>query len=210
MREGGQRNAIMTAIEQYCSSSSCSGDDVVLVSDVDEIPRLQVVQQLQRCAGFVFPVALELRMHYYTVNSVWLDDEGQPWPWSHAKAAPLSLLKQQQHSPYALRLNSPPPRMAMQNAGWHFSYFGGVETIVKKITHLAHQENNRAEVLQASHILRCIVQHEDLFQRDIVVGGRSYHLAPSGQHLLQDLPDADLPAAWWRSAYLQQHQQLEL
>jgi beta-1,4-mannosyl-glycoprotein beta-1,4-N-acetylglucosaminyltransferase len=209
MREGGQRNAIMAAIEQYCaqqgegSSSSCSGDDVVLVSDVDEIPRLQVVQQLAHCAGFVFPVALELRMHYYTVDSVWLDDEGNTWPWSHAKAASLSLLQQHQNSPYELRLNSPPPRMALQNAGWHFSYFGGVETIVKKIRHLAHQENNRADVLQPSHILRCILQHEDLFGRRIAVGAATYRLAPSGNHLLQDLP-ADLPASWRRSAYVQQ------
>jgi hypothetical protein len=206
MREGSQRNAIMAAIEQYCSNASCSGDDVVLVSDVDEIPRLQVVQQLKHCAAFLFPVALELRMHYYTLNSVWLDDEGNTWPWAHAKAANLALLQQLQHSPYALRLNSPPPRMAVQNAGWHLSYFGGVATIVKKIRHLAHQENNRADVLERGHILRCILHHEDLFQRDVVVGGVRFYLAPSGDQLLADLPGlgAELPAAWWHSAYLDQ------
>ncbi len=205
-REGGQRNAIAAAIERYCAqpASSCSGDDVVLISDVDEIPRVHVVEQLRACGGFVFPVALQLRMHYYTVNSVWLAGDGSAWPWSHAKAATLSLLRQPHHSPYLLRLNSPPPRMALRDAGWHLSYFGGVDTIAKKIRHLAHQENNRAEVLQRSHILRCIVQHEDLFRRDIVVDGQTYRLAPAGEHLLLDLPAAELPLAWWRSAFIPQ------
>jgi hypothetical protein len=216
MREGGQRNAIMAAIEQYCaqhasssassssySSSACSSDDIVLVSDVDELPRPEAVRQLQHCAGFHFPVALAMRMHYYTVNSVWLDEEGNTWPWTHAKAAPLSLLRLPQHSPYALRLNNPPPRMMLQHAGWHFSYFGGVATIVKKIRHLAHQENNRPEIVEESHVLRCILQHEDLFRRDIVVGAARYFLAPSDDQVLSDLP-SDLPASWYHSAYLQQ------
>ena len=206
IREGTQRNAIMTAIQEFCAQhdGACSGDDVVLISDVDEIPRLQVVQQLKHCGGFVFPVALELRMHYYTVNSVWVDDDGNTWPWAHAKAATLSQLQQPHNTPYALRLNNPPPRMMLQNAGWHFSYFGGVATIVKKILHLAHQENNRPDVVDRSHILRCIVAHEDLFRRDVVVGGVKYYLAPSEAHVLLDLPGADLPLSWWRDAYVQQ------
>jgi hypothetical protein len=212
-REGSQRNAIMAAIEQYCAQHAassaalaCSDEDIVLVSDVDELPRPQAVQQLAHCAGFDFPVALHMRMHYYTLNSVWLDEEGNPWPWSHAKAAPLSLMRLPQHSPYALRLNSPPPRMALQHAGWHLSYFGGVATIMKKIRHLAHQENNRPEVLQERHILRCITQHADLFDREIAVGATRYFLAPSDDQVLSDLPAVDLPATWWRSAYLQQHE----
>jgi hypothetical protein len=208
MREGSQRNAIMAVVEGYCAQqigdSSCTGDDVVLISDVDEIPRAHSVQQLRHCAGFEFPVAFELRMHYYTVDTVWMDDEGNTWPWAHAKAASLSLLRQPQHSPYALRLNSPPPRMVLQNAGWHFSYFGGVTTILKKISHLAHQENNRPEVMQRDHILRCILQHEDLFERKVVVQGVRYTLAPSEAHLLRDLPQVDLPPSWWRSAYVEQ------
>jgi beta-1,4-mannosyl-glycoprotein beta-1,4-N-acetylglucosaminyltransferase len=209
-REGGQRNAIMAAVEQYClqhatssPASACSDDDILLVSDVDELPRPLAVQQLAHCAGFHFPVALHMRMHYYTFNSVWLDEDGNPWPWSHAKAAPLSLLRLPQHSPYALRLNSPPPRMALNNAGWHLSYFGGVATIVKKIQHLAHQENNRPEVLQESHILSCITQHADLFDREITVGATRYFLAPSDDQVLDDLPAASFPESWWRRAYLQ-------
>ena len=57
-----------TRKQAYLDHLAAAPDDVVLVSDVDEIPRLQVVQQLAHCAGFVFPVALELRMHYYTVD----------------------------------------------------------------------------------------------------------------------------------------------
>lgn len=208
-REGSQRNAIMAAVERYCaqeaaSHDACRADDIVLVSDVDELPRPAAVKQLQQCQGFTFPVALHMRMHYYTLNSVWLDDDGNPWPWSHAKAAPLSLLRQPQHSPYALRLNNPPPAMAISDAGWHLSYFGGVAMIQKKIRHLAHQENNRPEVLDEGHVLRCITHHADLFDREIAVGATRYFLAPSDEHVLGDLPAADLPASWWRSAYVQQ------
>ncbi|MGN1154116.1 MAG: hypothetical protein ACI4S3_08810 [Candidatus Gastranaerophilaceae bacterium] len=42
------------------------------------------------------------------------------------------------------------------DGGWHFSYLGGIDSIVNKIKSFSHQEYNKAKYLDKTHIL-CIV-----------------------------------------------------
>jgi hypothetical protein len=53
-------------------------------------------------------------------------------------------------------------------AGWHFSYFGGADRIKKKITSFSHQEYNKPEIVDSSHIEKSIAGGHDLFDRDFI------------------------------------------
>ncbi|HEU5394699.1 MAG TPA: hypothetical protein VFV36_07830 [Candidatus Methylomirabilis sp.] len=108
-------------------------EDLVLLTDADEIPNPEVIDRLVRETE-EGPVILGMRMIYY---GYWEDPRG----WWHAKAArvrdlPLSL------TDLRLRFDLP----AVPDAGWHLSYLGGEERLRQKVTSFAHAENSEFEV----------------------------------------------------------------
>src|SRR5258708_2334284 len=59
------------------------------------------------------------------------------------------------------------------NAGWHFSYIGGVWRIQEKIGAWAHTEYDRPEFTNAEHVARCLAEGTDVFDR-----GFEYQFVP--------------------------------
>ena len=53
------------------------------------------------------------------------------------------------------------------NAGWHFTYLGGVEKIIQKLEAFSHSEFNLNEFKDERNILKLIKDGKDLFGRDI-------------------------------------------
>ena len=45
---------------------------------------------------------------------------------------------------------------AISNSGWHFSYLGGIEKIILKLKNYSHQEYNKPEIANADFIKTCI------------------------------------------------------
>lgn len=63
--------------------------------------------------------------------------------------------------------------MYLTRAGWHFSYFGGVDSIITKIKSFAHQEYNLAPdaeetYLNPSKIADSVAQNKDLYDREFM------------------------------------------
>jgi hypothetical protein len=101
-----------------------------MISDCDEIPRLHLL-----------PVALEdgvivtyiQKLYYFNFNTHAPD---RPWPGTRAcRVADARAL-----SPHVIRNGMGqtdahyPRHVHIMNAGWHFSYFGGVDSIQTKMT----------------------------------------------------------------------------
>jgi len=145
VRENHQRNCIIRGL------SECSDDDTILVSDVDEIPRASIVHPTDGITG------LGLRLSYYFLNYV------TKAPWTRSAILPYRLLRQMP-SVQAVRDTKKFARV-IKDAGWHFSYLGGVEKIQQKIRAVAHQEFNKPEFSDPAHIQRAIEQGTDLFNR---------------------------------------------
>lgn len=112
-RQSIQRDAILRGLE------GASGDDLVLVSDVDEIPRPEVVERLRD--ELDAPVSLGMRFSYYRTNLV------APETWSKAKACRRSQLT----SPQQLRWERSLP--VVEDAGWHVSYLGDEDAAARKL-----------------------------------------------------------------------------
>jgi hypothetical protein len=68
----------------------------------------------------------------------------------------------------AARLRSPLARRARyaEEAGWHFSFLGGVEAIIDKIEAFSHAEFNSEAFKAADRISGLMRRGEDLFGRD--------------------------------------------
>ncbi len=105
--------------------SDAEPDDIVMLSDVDEIPnRLTVLQVIQQ--GWDYPVCLQQRLYYHRV------DLFDPWsPWSGTIIAPRKCLGEEPNMQELrnLRCNL----SQVPNGGWHFSWLGNEVAIANKL-----------------------------------------------------------------------------
>jgi len=144
-REYHQRNCIIRGLD------GCGDGDTILVSDADEIPRASVVRPVRTLTR------LGLRLSYYFLNYV------TRTPWIKSVILPYRVLREMPNV-QAVR-NVRPFTKVIKDAGWHFSYLGGIEGIRQKIRAFAHQELNKPEFAEPTHIRYAIEQGRDLFNR---------------------------------------------
>lgn len=160
----------------------CRPDDVILTGDVDEIPRAaslrSAVDRLRfqdsalsrlwsaflRQPVFVNHArnlyrkwhprvtVFEHRMYYYFLNCACVN---RPW-WPGTRMA----FYRDFTSGYDLRRWG---GRRVPDAGWHFSFMGGIDRIRAKIAAYAHQEYNRPEFTDPAEIARRIGPGKDLF-----------------------------------------------
>lgn len=148
--ESIQRNAIKNGI----SMIKLRRDDLIIISDVDEI--LDPTTLLAQKTDFTIKCSkVEMDMYYYNIEHK-LDG-----PWHHVKIMTAAYLKK--HSPDSIRSSNPNP--IIKKGGWHLSYFGSPEFIKNKIQQFSHQEHNREEITNTKHIKEQIQKGEDLFHR---------------------------------------------
>ena len=135
-REKFQRDAILRGL------AGAGPNDLVVVSDVDEIPRPEVIASLRH--SLEEPVELGMTFSYYSVNLV---ARGQ---WAHARACRRSQLS----SPQSLRRENGLPRIP--DAGWHLSFLGSSDRVAQKLRSFAHTEYATDRWTSEVHIRRCM------------------------------------------------------
>ena len=158
-REQLHRNSIMRGLLDAESS------DLVLISDVDEIPRacaLQTVRAQAEVNKQVF--GLVLTLSYFALNYV--HTAGPEVDLITAVLVPHALLAE--HAPDTLRhaiRGGAVPSVRVPDAGWHFSYLADRAGIVAKIRAFSHQEYNTPDFLGALDPDALIAGRKDLFGR---------------------------------------------
>lgn len=153
--EQGQRNHLRTCLEW------ADEDDIVIVSDVDEIWSPEVAGWLDNNHAFMPAGRLGMQFHYFYMNCRGVGPANSSW--KHPFFAKAGLLRSLQHSFDDIRNRGDLP--TADNAGWHFSYLGGAESVIRKIESFSHQELNTEEVKKFDRISRCINLGLDPFDR---------------------------------------------
>lgn len=159
LREKFQRNQVVRGLDE------AAPDDLVLVSDVDEIPRADVVRWMrEQPADQVF--GLQLRFYYFYAN--YRNTEGPEAATVWSVAAPRAWLNGAGTAD-RLRLGvraGAVPALIVRDAGWHFSYLGMDEAAVRdKIRGFAHQEYNDPDFLAAIDVHAMVRSGRDLYGR---------------------------------------------
>jgi beta-1,4-mannosyl-glycoprotein beta-1,4-N-acetylglucosaminyltransferase len=181
--ERHQRNMIIKGL------NGLSDNDFIIISDIDEIPRASILTELQKTSGVK---VFKQRMYYYFFNciahtgdlnhrlhfwhgSVMVDKKnfsGIPQQYRelsimvHGKS--LFNRKAKLYWGFKAMLN---PILKAKNwtivneAGWHFSFLGGVDAIIKKIEAFAHSEYNKDEFKDPEKIKQYISEGKDIFGR---------------------------------------------
>eukprot|EP00938_MAST-03A_sp_MAST-3A-sp1_P000616 g616.t1 len=184
-----QRNALARGF-----LSDVRDDDVVIISDVDEILRRDVATSLKFC-NVPLPAVAQTSFYYYSAH--WK----KRFLWNHPNIVPgqdvrrgMSIqqlrqgVKREANGQWVVRSKS-----ILENAGWHFSYFMKVNEIVRKIQSFSHTEY-RSVAENPLQILSSVCTGTDLFSRD-----------PDKENLdyikdITDMPSCILesPSAWSR------------
>lgn len=161
-RENYQRNYIFNCLKEVHE------DDLILLSDIDEIPDLRKFNYHSFYKYYFF----EQKFFYYKLN---LLNITRPI-WYGSRICKKRFLR----SPQWFR-NLKPRRDAnlrypfwridklrykyIKNGGWHFSFLKDPSGIKQKIQSFCHAEYNKEAYTNINHISSCILEHKDIFNR---------------------------------------------
>jgi len=115
----------------------CSDDDLILVSDLDEIPNPNEILKLKDIISNSI-VDFRQTTYYYYFNLL------KEYNWSGTKCLTYGNLKDK--SINLIRQNKYTTNI-VENGGWHFSFMGGPERVKAKIDAYSHQEFNNPYIL---------------------------------------------------------------
>lgn len=149
-RESGQRNAFIQGL------TNCTDEDIVIVSDLDEIPNPDVIRQYDPSTGYS---SLTQRLFNYYLN---MEDVSE---WNAAKILTYKELKTFPHIENVREYLNDRPMQIIPNAGWHFSYLGGSKAIEAKVNAFLHQEFNQPEFNNQENIQQCMKTGDDIYHR---------------------------------------------
>lgn len=141
-REWHQRGECLAAL----MDAGAKPGDWILVSDVDEFPRVEVLKAERL-------VALELQSLVYCLNGWQKDGVGLCSvyvPFGMLERLGTRLVRDERYRVEALG------GAVAHDAGWHFTYQGGAEAVRRKLRAFSHQEFNRADLMGAGEIERRI------------------------------------------------------
>jgi len=170
--ENYQRNAIARGLQE------CKPDDVIIVSDIDEIVRARAVLENKDKPGIKF---FRQQQYYYYLNcaqkqGIWdrakmafyRDLRSPQWLRDYPKPSvphPTRWQKKIAKYRHRWRQRFRSPDIFIDNGGWHFSYLGGLERIREKIKAFAHSEYDNEEFLALERLERVLATGEDLYGR---------------------------------------------
>jgi len=146
-----QRDSIKLGLAKI----NLSDDDLIIVSDLDEIPDIETIMSLDKLE-LESGRSLVQDMYYYNLNTK-IDT------WNLAVIVPYKILKKYGGPQYVR--DSFRDFQPLHRGGWHFSFFGDVNFIINKIKNYSHQEFNNDEFLNIEHVENCIKNQKDIFKR---------------------------------------------
>jgi beta-1,4-mannosyl-glycoprotein beta-1,4-N-acetylglucosaminyltransferase len=150
-----QRRCISRGIDKL----DLKNDDVIIITDIDEIPNPEILQQIHNNCEKDFDIAtLQMDFYYYNLNCK------RNEKWNYAKICTYK--KYLDNARDCQKIRNIFNCKFIEHAGWHLSYFGDTNFIQNKIKNFSHQELNNDTFTDENIILKKIENCKDLFDRD--------------------------------------------
>jgi beta-1,4-mannosyl-glycoprotein beta-1,4-N-acetylglucosaminyltransferase len=120
-------------------------DDIIIVSDLDEIPNKEKILKLKENHTTLNDfklVSLAMNMFNFSIDNLKLNEDNSPFIWYHPKI----LKSKNLICTNKVRLSQ--PNAIIENGGWHFTYFGGEQRLKNKLKDAAHREADNENQLK--------------------------------------------------------------
>lgn len=170
-RENYQRDVIPVGLRAV---PGIHPSDIVIVSDVDEIPNPITIAKLKQdgVAGFR---RLVQDLYYFEASESRYQSR-----WTHAIVSDAetamsckSLSKERVYGTHG----------EIDDGGWHFSYFLPEDLVLTKLKSFAHQENSIQSFANEGHIGQVMLGNTEMFGRARSRGKPSFSLPPGTKEL---------------------------
>lgn len=119
---------------------NCIDDDIVLFSDLDEIPNPEILKNIDELNLEENIYSLQQNTYYYYLNVLKQKDWYGTKILSYKKLKELSLNEIRGDQSLSIKLD---------NGGWHFSFMGGKEMVEKKLNSYSARDLVKPNVLQS-------------------------------------------------------------
>jgi len=162
-----QRNAMFSQVLPFLPDGQAPREnDVIIVSDIDEIPRPATIQLLRECH---FGRMTTLRSKFYYYGFQWLH-RGQEW--AHPQATTyhgpaLTIPPHELRSLKPVSIRVPKSEITdLWNAGWHCSScFSTIEEMLLKMKSFSHTNLNAEKFRNKERIVDRVRRGKDLWDR---------------------------------------------
>jgi beta-1,4-mannosyl-glycoprotein beta-1,4-N-acetylglucosaminyltransferase len=146
-REREQRDLIFPLIKDRAKPG-----DIIILSDMDEIPRAKKILEVLSEPDFQGPVEMDPCLFYYHLNGLASKSYG-----SGPVVCRFEQIVPQFGGLTGLKLAGNRGKfLKVRNGAWHFSWIGGVEKVTEKIRACAHDELNNSNLLRPEKIREII------------------------------------------------------
>ncbi len=144
--ENYQRNCILRGL------TNCKDDDIILISDCDEIPNPQEIIENKDIPGLKI---FKQKIYFYYLNlrnsTDWLGGTRMLFykdfknGFDSVDNYSKSIIKELNIGTTATKIRGIFDGKIIKNGGWHFTYIGGIDMIIKKISSYSHCDEVRKE-----------------------------------------------------------------
>jgi beta-1,4-mannosyl-glycoprotein beta-1,4-N-acetylglucosaminyltransferase len=124
IREVYQRDSLILALREVALA-----EDLVMINDLDEIPRLEILFGINRLFDQLNHINLSMNWFLYDLNHI----KKQEWfgtricTYKHLDNKSIDLMR------YNLEIREKQVGIIIENAGWHLSSMGGVSKVKEKM-----------------------------------------------------------------------------
>ena len=145
-------------IGHVLNTLSLNDDDIVILSDCDEIPDVKTIEKFKK-ETFNKIYSLSQDFYYYNLYSKFT------YKWDKSKIGRWGDIKKHGSTDRIRYIDFD----SLPNGGWHFSYFGDSNFIKNKIENFSHQEYNNEDYKSQEHINNCIQNKRSLFNESYLI-----------------------------------------
>lgn len=160
--EDFQRNALKRGLVD------CQPDDIIIFSDIDEIPRPEKVVEYKNTPGIK---TFYQELYYYYLNYL-VVDHTEPnefykgyKPWHGSVMATYNYFKKSPNDMRTYRSKKDAEHTMVMDGGWHYSFMGGTDMILKKMKAYAHTEYMTPDMFSPSWVENQVKTGQDIFRR---------------------------------------------
>lgn len=169
--ESYQRNYIFDVLKL----ENCNNGDIVIISDLDEIPSKSAIAEYQQNPKGV----KSLLQNFYNLYLNLFNENESPWdkakimtygdffdPINDSGFYQMCMPESANQGITATKIRMNYSFNRINNGGWHFSYIGDVDTIINKIKSFSHQEFNNEFFTDPKRIENCLKDQTDILARN--------------------------------------------
>lgn len=156
IRENFQRRAITRGLDRL------SADDLIVISDLDEIPRAELIEMIKEDANGYDRYILNIPQFRHRFNFMLVKEKYKYTNIIVTKGHVFT--DPQQEREYTFFWNKKPDNsVILEHGGWHFTWLGNDSDIKLKIKNYAHVEHNTDQILNFVDVNKHLQERKSFF-----------------------------------------------